>query len=150
MTLLVFNIKDYRFGFPIDFLDRIIVNDKPIYQVPLMPNFIKGIFNFQGRVITTFDIADFYEIEDRAERSYVLISKTCPNIGYLVKNVFGFIDVPKDSLEDAAKFDFNIEKIRFIKYIAGKEEKSPLYMLNIEEIEGFIKNPKNWGVIYEV
>ncbi|MCX7991421.1 MAG: chemotaxis protein CheW [Proteobacteria bacterium] len=150
MNLLVFDIKEKKMGFPIEYLERITENDKPIYPLPLLPKFVKGILNFQGRIVTAIDIADFCEIEDVDRRSYLLISKNSSNIGYLVKNVFGFTEVAKDSLEDAGKFDFSVSDVRFIKYISRSEDNTPLYILNIEEIEKFIKNSKNWGAIYEI
>lgn len=150
MNLLVFDIKEKKIGFPIEYLERITENDKPIYPVPLMPKFVKGILNFQGRIVTAIDIADFCEIDDTDRRFYLLISKNTSNIGYLVKNIFGFREVSKDSLEDASKFDFNIGNIRYVKYISRMDDNTPLYILNVEEIENFIKNSKNWGAIYEV
>ncbi len=150
MKLLVFEIKDKKIGLPIDFLERITENDKPIYPVILLPKFVKGITNFQGRVLTVIDIADFCEIDDYDRRSFLLISKNLSNIGYLVKNVLGFREVLQDALEDASKFDFNIGNVRYIKYIFRMEDNNPLYILDIEEIEKYMKNSKNWGVHYEI
>lgn len=137
-------------GFPIDFLERITENDKPIYPLPLLPKFVWGILNFQGRIVTAIDIADFCQIDDDEKRSYLLISKNLSNVGYLVKNVLGFSEVPKDSLEDASKFDFNVGNVKYVRYISRMDDNSPLYILNVEEIENFIKNSKNWGAIYEI
>ncbi len=150
MNLIVFTIKNYKMGFSIDYLEKIAENDKIIYPVPLMPDFIKGFLNFQGRIITAFDIASFYGIDDTDARNYLLISKKCQNLGYLVKNIEGFATVDKENLEDASKLDLDPEKAKYIKYMAKRDAGSPIYVINIEALEDFVKNPKNWGVIYEI
>lgn len=150
MNLLVFEIKEKKFGFPIEYLERIAENDKPIYPVPLVPNFVKGILNFRGRIVTAIDIADFCELFDNERRLYLLLSKKLSNVAYLVKNILGFEEISENLLEDATKFEFNAGDIKIVKYLSRLEDNTPLYILNMEDIEKFITNSKNWGDIYEV
>lgn len=149
MNCLIFDEREFRFGITIDNIERIVDVEGKIYPLPLLPNYISGFMNFQGRVITIVDLSKFLQIEDNVLGGFLLISNKMKHIGYLVKKIEGFVDIEDIKIKDAEMFNIDKDRKEYIRYVAEDPTGRIVSILDIDKIEVFLKNPKNWSYYYE-
>jgi chemotaxis signal transduction protein len=149
MNCLVFNIKDFKFGIPIENIERIIEVKGRVFNLPLVPDFVAGITNYQGRIITVIDFGAFFKTDSKSTE-LIVISNKMKHIGYAVLNTEGFINIDDERLEDVDKFSIDKEKKEYIRFITEIEGGKVISILDIDKIEDYLKNPKNWSHYYEV
>lgn len=150
MNCLIFNIKEFRFGIPIENIERIIEVKGKIYTIPLVPDFIAGITNYQGRIITVVDFGVFFKTNFKKNNELIVVSNKMKHIGYAVLNTEGFVNINDTELEDTDKFNIDKEKKDYIRFIAQRGDGKVISILDIDKIEEYLKNPKNWSNYYEV
>lgn len=149
MNCLIFDEREFRFGITIDNIERIVDVEGKIYPLPLLPNYISGFMNFQGRVIMIVDLSKFLQIEDNVLGGFLLISNKMKHIGYLVKKIEGFVDIEDIKIKDAEMFNIDKDRKEYIRYVAEDPTGRIVSILDIDKIEVFLKNPKNWSYYYE-
>lgn len=150
MTIVLIKISEYFFGLTIDDIERIVEKNQKITKVPFVPNFFKGIMNFQGRVITVVDLADLLNLDDNNSKSFIIISKKMNNIGYLVKDIIGFIDLNDDLIEKQNFCEIEGCNTKFNCRVINGINNLPVTILPINEIEAYLKKPENWRDLYEI
>lgn len=124
---LTFTIGHEYYGLELSQTREIIEYDG-ITQVPLMPNFLRGVINLRGEVVPVIDLAV------RLGRTSIAIQKrTCIIVvelesneqnhvlGLLVDAVSEVIDLDDENIEDAPSFGANI-RADFIQGIAKRED----------------------------
>jgi len=149
MNLLLFQVSEYIFAFEINDIERIVERKHVISPIPIVPTFIKGITNFQGRIITVVDVAKLFNILEKGESNFLLIPKKINNIGFLVKSTIGFKTVDDSLLRKLESCEIFCEYGKFnCKIINGLIDR-PVSLLYLEELETFITNPENWSKIDE-
>lgn len=149
MNCLIFNIKEFSFGIPIENIERIVEVKGKIHPLPLVPDFIAGITNYQGRVITVLDFGAFFKSDYSKLKELIVISNKMKHIGYVVSQTEGFVNIDDAQLEDTDKFSIDKEKKEYIRFITQRESGKLISILDIDKIEGYLKNPKNWSYYYE-
>lgn len=149
MNCLIFDEGEFRFGIAIDNIERIVDVEGKIYPLPLLPNYVSGFMNFQGRVITIIDLNTFFQIENNVSGGFLLISNKMKHIGYLVKKIEGFVDIEDVKIKDAEMFNIDNGRKEYIRYVAEDPTGRIVSILDIDKIEVFLKNPKNWSYYYE-
>jgi chemotaxis signal transduction protein len=149
MNLLLFQVSEYIFAFEINDIERIVEKKQVISPVPIVPVFIKGITNFQGRIITVVDIASLFNISEKRESSFLLIPKKFNNVGFLVKSTIGFKAVDDILFQKLENCEIFCEYGKFnCKIINGLIDR-PVSFLYLDELGNFITNPENWSEINE-
>lgn len=100
---LTFHIGQEDFG--IDISDVIeIVGIQKITEVPDMPNYIRGVINLRGKVISVMDVRLRFNMEQRDydDRTCVIVVTVDDlTVGLLVDRVNEVVEIAENKIEDA-------------------------------------------------
>ncbi len=120
---LTFRIGNEHYGLELS-QTREIIEYSGITEVPLMPNFLRGVINLRGEVVPVIDLAvrlgrKPIEVEKRTCIIVVELDGDQQNhvLGLLADAVSEVIEMGEDSIEDAPSFGANI-RAEFIQGIA--------------------------------
>lgn len=124
---LTFTIGHEYYGLELSQTREIIEYDG-ITQVPLMPNFLRGVINLRGEVVPVIDLAVRLGRKSIAiqKRTCIIVVELESNeqnhvLGLLVDAVSEVIDLDDENIEDAPSFGANI-RADFIQGIAKRED----------------------------
>jgi len=145
MKCLVFSIREFRFGIPLEDIERIVESKGKVFKLPLVPEFISGITNYQGRIITVIDLGLFFNSNTKTGSDLIVISNRLKHLGYTISRLEGFINVDENELEDVEKFSIDAEKKEYIKCIAKADDNRIISVIDLNRVERFFQNPKNWS-----
>lgn len=124
---LTFRIGNENYGLELS-QTREIIEYSGITEVPLMPNFLRGVINLRGEVVPVIDLAvrlgrKPIEVQKRTCIIVVELQSNEQNhvLGLLADSVSEVIDMSDDNIEDAPSFGANI-RADFIQGIAKRED----------------------------
>ncbi len=124
---LTFRIGNENYGLELS-QTREIIEYSGITEVPLMPNFLRGVINLRGEVVPVIDLAvrlgrKSIEVQKRTCIIVVELENNEQNhvLGLLADSVSEVIDMNDDNIEDAPSFGANI-RADFIQGIAKRED----------------------------
>ncbi|OAQ21294.1 chemotaxis protein CheW [Thermosulfurimonas dismutans] len=132
-TFVTFWLGSFLFGLPI--AEVIEINrDLETTPVPLSPDYIKGIVNLRGQVLTALDLAERIGLSAEGERSYNLIvrNEEDERVSLLVEKIGDILEVPVSSLEEPPEKIEGLDR-KFVKYVCQLPERL-LVVLNTREI----------------
>ncbi len=123
---LTFRIGNENYGLELS-QTREIIEYSGITEVPLMPNFLRGVINLRGEVVPVIDLAvrlgrKSIEVQKRTCIIVVELQNSEQNhvLGLLADSVSEVIDMNDDNIEDAPSFGANI-RADFIQGIAKRD-----------------------------
>lgn len=131
---LTFHIGKENYGIEIRHVIEIIVMQE-ITVVPDMPDFIIGVINLRGQVISVMDIRARFKMEAREydDRTCIIVVKINDiSIGLIVDTVNEVIDIPESQLDPPPRTHSGIGS-SYIKGM-GKVDNSVKILLDIEKI----------------
>jgi len=135
---LTFMLSDERFAIDIMQVQEVLEYSK-ITKIPGTPNFIKGVINVRGYMVTVIDLKEKFldrEIEKSVDTCIIIIDANIAGesvtIGVLVDSVNEVVDFDPEIIELPPKIGTSI-KTKFIRGIA-KIENSFIILLNIEKV----------------
>jgi len=104
-------------------------------EVPLAPDYVKGILNLRGQIVTVIDLGNklsLSETKTSGETRNIIVNSNGEYIGLLVDKIG---DVERTDEQDIEPPPANIGGIQG-KYFEGvfKKEKSLIGILNVEEV----------------
>lgn len=124
---LTFRIGQENYGLELA-QTREIIEYGGITEVPLMPNFLRGVINLRGEVVPVIDLAvrlgrKPIEIQKRTCIIVVELQNQEQNhvLGLLVDAVSEVVELEDSNIEDAPSFGANI-RAEFIQGIAKRDE----------------------------
>jgi purine-binding chemotaxis protein CheW len=124
---LTFRIGNENYGLELS-QTREIIEYSGITEVPLMPNFLRGVINLRGEVVPVIDLAvrlgrKSIEVQKRTCIIVVELQNSEQNhvLGLLADSVSEVIDMNDDNIEDAPSFGANI-RADFIQGIAKRDD----------------------------
>lgn len=124
---LTFRIGNENYGLELS-QTREIIEYSGITEVPLMPNFLRGVINLRGEVVPVIDLAvrlgrKPIEVQKRTCIIVVELANSEQNhvLGLLADSVSEVIDMNDDNIEDAPSFGANI-RADFIQGIAKRDD----------------------------
>lgn len=124
---LTFRIGKEHYGLELS-QTREIIEYSGITEVPLMPNFLRGVINLRGEVVPVIDLAvrlgrKPIEIDKRTCIIVVELDNDQQNhvLGLLADAVSEVIEIGEDSIEDAPSFGAKI-RAEFIQGIAKRDD----------------------------
>jgi purine-binding chemotaxis protein CheW len=124
---LTFRIGNENYGLELS-QTREIIEYSGITEVPLMPNFLRGVINLRGDVVPVIDLAvrlgrKSIEVQKRTCIIVVELQSNEQNhvLGLLADSVSEVIEMSDDSIEDAPSFGANI-RADFIQGIAKRDD----------------------------
>jgi purine-binding chemotaxis protein CheW len=138
LHLVTFRIGNELFGVPIATVQE-IVRVPAITRIPQAPEFVEGVINLRGRVITVVDMrkrlsqARVRDQEHWARKSRILVIETTGRlVGVIVDEVAEVLKLASDRVEQAAPLVAGLSN----QYITGvgKLEDRLLILLDIEKI----------------
>ncbi|MBI1923248.1 chemotaxis protein CheW [Candidatus Poribacteria bacterium] len=132
--LVSFSLGDEQYGIDAQHIE-VIIEPLKIFQVPCVPEYIMGVINLRGEIISIIDLKRFFalpqgEVDDRAR--IIVVQDGGVKVGFLVDSVSGMAHVPVSWIQAPLS---TIEKIK-ADYIDGEVhiDKRLLGTLNVENI----------------
>ncbi len=98
--ITTFRVADGLFGVDALHVQEIMPYQK-ITAVPLAPDYIRGLINLRGQIVTVLDLRcrlGFEPLEDEAEASNLVITSSHGEMSLLVDDIRNIVDVPRDKL----------------------------------------------------
>ena len=133
---LTFSVAGEMYGVAIACTKEIIEYGQ-LTEVPLMPDFVRGVLNLRGRVVPIIDMAVRFDKASTVttKRSCIIVIELegdAQDIGVLVDGVSEVLEIPTEMIEVAPDFGTKIRS----DFIAGmaRMEKSFLVLLNVESV----------------
>ncbi|MFA5879110.1 MAG: chemotaxis protein CheW [Candidatus Margulisiibacteriota bacterium] len=133
--ILIFIVHDQEYAMEIDYVKEVIKTVE-INPLPQVPDYVKGIINYRGKLIHIFEIKKLLgqkKILHDDQKKIIIVNINNLVFGFLVDDVIEVktlnenqIDLPKDLLDE------NFDAIFFNGII--KLEARIIYLLNIESI----------------
>lgn len=124
---LTFRIGNENYGLELS-QTREIIEYSGITEVPLMPNFLRGVINLRGEVVPVIDLAvrlGRSPIEIQRRTCIIVVELTTNDqhhvLGLLADAVSEVIEMDDENIEDAPSFGANI-RAEFIQGIAKQGE----------------------------
>ncbi len=99
-TLITFYLGDFIFGIPAEKVVE-INKDLDITPVPLAEDFILGIMNLRGHIVTVMDLQK--KIKLRSELNYklnLIVKRDNELLSFLVERIGDIMEVPVSELEE--------------------------------------------------
>jgi purine-binding chemotaxis protein CheW len=111
---LTFSVAEERLAMPIDAVQEIIETPQ-ITQVPMTPEYIRGVINLRGNVVPIVDLAARLNrgAATLSKRSCVVVVEVETNrssyvFGMLVDEVKNILDIPREDIRSAPTFGSDI------------------------------------------
>jgi len=100
LTLITFYLGDFIFGIPAEKVVE-INKDLEITPVPLADEFILGIMNLRGQIVTVIDLQKKIKLQgDLNYRLNLIIKKDNELLSFLVEKIGDILEVPVVKLEE--------------------------------------------------
>lgn len=94
---LIFNTDNLKFGIDANSVIEIITNYS-ITFLPMLPDFVRGIFNLRGDMIPILDIRLRLGKESREDCLVIVLNVDGTQLGLLVDSVDQMLDIPKEDI----------------------------------------------------
>lgn len=103
--LLLFRLGEEWYAVPIEGV-REIYNEYSVTRIPRVPDFIVGVINVRGEIMSVTDIATLMRVPSRTEvdltgelpPAIIVASENCSS-AIVVDEIGDIVDVPRDSIE---------------------------------------------------
>lgn len=136
---LTFLLKNENYGIAISSVKEILAM-LPITKVPKTPNYVKGVINLRGKVISIMDLRLKLELEEKEynDRTCIIVVEIVVDetskkqIGVAVDLVSEVIDINEADIQDVEKEDIRIRG-DFVRGVAKLKEKV-VVLLDIEKV----------------
>lgn len=134
VELITFQIGDACFG-----IDILLVQEinklTEVTRVPLAPDYVKGILNLRGRVITVIDIGKRLGVSSRCEgksRINIIVNFENEMVGLLVDSIGEVLPAESNLIEQMPS---NVDSLQGRFYTGVlKAEKQLISILNLAEV----------------
>ena len=94
---LIFNTDNLKFGVDANSVVEIITNYS-ITFLPMLPDFVRGIFNLRGDMIPILDIRLRLGKEMKEDCLVIVLNVEGTQLGILVDSVDQMLDIPKENI----------------------------------------------------
>lgn len=131
---LTFTIGQEEYGLEIKYITEIVVIQE-ITMVPDMPQYMKGVINLRGNVISVMDMRNRFHLEDREydDRTCIIVVDLDKlQIGLIVDSVKEVSDIPATQVDPPPATHYGL-KSGYVKGM-GKLNDSVKILLDVEKI----------------
>ena len=94
---LIFNTDNLKFGVDANSVVEIITNYS-ITFLPMLPDFVRGIFNLRGDMIPILDVRLRLGKETKEDCLVIVLNVEGTQLGILVDSVDQMLDIPKENI----------------------------------------------------
>ncbi len=129
---LIFNVNDIKYGIQKNFVQELHLNISPI-AVPCTPNYIKGIVNIRGEIVSVTDLVSFFGISSIKEKAFYQAIRVKGNNELEFNIIADEIDTMAEfESSDISPFPVSTDS-RLEKYCKGVTNER-IYILDLEKI----------------
>ena len=135
IQLVVFKIGDEEFGVEINQV-REIVKLVAITRMPKAPQFIEGVVNLRGQIITVIDLAKRLDLpsQGRTESTRIMVVEIeNSTVGMIVDSVSEVLRLSVDDIEDTPSLINTEVHERYLRGV-GKSNDRLLILLDLNEV----------------
>ncbi|MRS13102.1 MAG: purine-binding chemotaxis protein CheW [Actinobacteria bacterium] len=107
LGLLLFRLGEEWYAFPIDGV-REIYNDFMVTRIPRVPEFILGVVNVRGEIVSVTDLGTLIRVPSRTHQSIesvmpaaIIVANESSVTAVVVDEIGDIVEVPHDSIEAA-------------------------------------------------
>jgi purine-binding chemotaxis protein CheW len=119
--LLLFRLGEEWYAVPIERV-REIYNEYSVTRIPRVPDFVLGVVNVRGEIVSVTDVATLMRVPSRTDIDFgaqtppaiIVANETCVS-AIVVDEIGDIVDVPRDSIESPLS---TVDKSQ-AEYIAG-------------------------------
>ncbi|WP_123053450.1 chemotaxis protein CheW [Clostridium sp. JN-1] len=134
LKVLIFNINGQYYAADIMEVERILGYEEPT-KLPDSPDFVEGVINYQGNIISIISLTKRFKIQSNLNTSEakIIVTKQDENkIGIIVDLVSEVKDINVDDIEDPPEIAAGISK-RYLKGLIKLKDKI-IILLNLGTI----------------
>jgi purine-binding chemotaxis protein CheW len=134
IKVLIFNINEEYYAADIMEIERILGYEEPT-KLPDSPDFIEGVINYEGNILTIISLAKKFNIHSEVNKkdSKIIVAKQDNfKIGIIVDVVSEVKDINEKDIENPPEIAYGISK-RYIKGLI-KSDKKIIIFLNLSTI----------------
>lgn len=134
MKILSWNIDNHTFGVDVDYCFE-VQNEKKVVEVPYAREYVAGIVNLRGDIVTVIDLFVLMkqrESPDISKKVIIRLKKNDSQIAVLADSVSEVIEISKENLE-SAEAHLSENELKYIPNIARIGNKLIL-ILNVQEL----------------
>jgi len=133
---VIFKLADESYGVDINHV-KLIEKPTVFTRVPNAPEYVKGVINLRGEVITVLDLRNRFNLdkmEDESSSRIIILNYDEFVIGFYVDASSEVLEIDKEAIDNPPSTTNN-EKENFI-YGVGKNEGRLILLLDIEKVLG--------------
>jgi purine-binding chemotaxis protein CheW len=99
MQIIVFTLNDNSYAITTDMVEE-ISRDIPSTIVPNAPNWVEGLINLRGNVVTLLNLSKLLQQEDSVcYNNIIIINSNDEKVGIMVQEVIQVIDIKDDDIQ---------------------------------------------------
>lgn len=105
--LLLFSLGEEWYAFPIEGV-REIYNDYQVTRIPRVPEFILGVVNVRGEIVSVTDLGTMMRVPSRTQRSpedqlpsAIIVANEYCVTAVVVDQIGDIVEIPRDAVEPA-------------------------------------------------
>lgn len=98
MKVLVFKISEEKFALDIKYINN-ITERMDFIPVPNSPDYIKGLINLRGSIITILKISALFNIEEKEFNNIIVFSIDDESVGLPVDEVLEVVDIDESIIQ---------------------------------------------------
>lgn len=108
MQILIFRLKDYHFGILTENVIE-IMKKNVVKSIPNSPEWVEGLINLRGEVITLVNMYSLLKIDDfnldDCYNNTVIVNLDENSIALMVDEIIGVTDINENDLQSASEND---------------------------------------------
>lgn len=99
MQMILFKLNQQHYLISADLVEE-VVDTITITKVPLAPNWVEGLINLRGTVITVVNLATLIDVLDSKENKNILVlNNEGQRKGLLIEEVMEVLDIEKSDIQ---------------------------------------------------
>ena len=107
MQIIIFKLKEKYYALNTDIVEEII-KETPCTNVPNSPDWVQGLINLRGNVITLLDLGFLLKLEEcSCYNNIIICNYQDEKIGLLVEEIIGVKEIEPNMVN---RFNKNLEK----------------------------------------
>lgn len=103
MQIIVFTLGEKQYAIPTDKVEEIIRNTDST-KVPNSPNWVEGLINLRGNVVTLLNLNKLlYQEDDTEHNNIIIINDEETQTGLLIEDVVQVMDIEKKDIQSISE-----------------------------------------------
>lgn len=134
---VIFAMGGLRFGVPVEQISQIVKFDK-VYSLPNTPEYVLGVINLRGKVISLIHLANRLNMTKKADvdknKQILFVDLGFETVGMLIDRVVTLGNISIDNITDNLDLISSRIDMEFLKGAAFLEDGDVIILLNLDMI----------------